>query len=46
MLLTLNNLACYQSLMQGMRDAIEAGSFTEFTGQTKAAWGKGDIAPL
>ena len=46
MLLTWNNLAYYQYLMQGMRDAIEAGTFEEFRLKTKADWAKGDLAPL
>lgn len=46
MLLTWNNLAYYQYLMQGMRDAIEAGRFSDFKAETKAAWEKGDLAPL
>ena len=29
-LLTIHNLAYYNRLMQGMRDAIEAGTFGEF----------------
>lgn len=44
MLLTWNNLAYYQSLMQGMRDAIETGSFQEFRAKTRADWARGDIA--
>lgn len=46
MLLTWNNLAYYQSLMQGMREAIEAGTFEEFRQKTKADWARGDIAAL
>ncbi|WP_350334100.1 tRNA guanosine(34) transglycosylase Tgt [Coralliovum pocilloporae] len=46
MLLTWNNLHYYQTLMQGMRDAIEAGRFDDFRLQTKAAWAAGDMAPL
>ncbi|WP_417674238.1 tRNA guanosine(34) transglycosylase Tgt [Roseibium sp.] len=46
MLLTWNNLAYYQSLMQGMRDAIETGTFEEFCQKTKADWARGDIAAL
>ncbi|WP_425087472.1 tRNA guanosine(34) transglycosylase Tgt [Stappia sp.] len=45
MLLTWNNLAYYQRLMQGMRDAIEAGSFQDFRAATREAWARGDIAP-
>ncbi len=46
MLLTWNNLAYYQWLMQGMRDAIEAGRFDEFAAETQAGWQMGDIAPV
>lgn len=46
MLLTWNNLAYYQYLMQGMRDAIEAGRFVEFKAETSEAWEKGDISTL
>jgi queuine tRNA-ribosyltransferase len=44
MLLTWNNLAYYQSLMQGIRDAIEAGTFEDFRRETREAWARGDIA--
>ncbi|MDM7851440.1 tRNA guanosine(34) transglycosylase Tgt [Pseudochrobactrum kiredjianiae] len=46
MLLTWNNLHYYQYLMQGIRDAIEAGRFNDFFEETRAEWAKGDIAPL
>jgi len=46
MLLTWNNIAYYQTLMQGMRDAIEAGRFDAFYAETKENWAKGDIAAL
>ncbi|WP_420332375.1 tRNA guanosine(34) transglycosylase Tgt [Roseibium sp.] len=46
MLLTWNNIAYYQHLMKGMRDAIEAGSFADFYAQTKENWARGDIAPV
>jgi queuine tRNA-ribosyltransferase len=42
MLLTWVNVAYYQSLMQGIRDAIEAGCFDEFKAETKAAWARGE----
>ncbi len=42
MLLTWVNVAYYQSLMQGIRDAIEAGRFQEFKAETKAAWARGE----
>ena len=46
MLLSWNNLHYYQSLMQGMRDAIEQKRFREFTGVTTQAWSAGDIEPV
>ncbi len=46
MLLTWNNLAYYQSLMQGMRDAIEDGSFEEFRLKTREGWARGDIEKI
>ncbi|MCP4315580.1 MAG: tRNA guanosine(34) transglycosylase Tgt [Hyphomicrobiales bacterium] len=46
MLLTWNNLFYYQSLMQGIRDAIEAGSYAEFMAQTQAERERGDIDRL
>lgn len=42
MLLTEINLAYYQSLMQGIRAAIEAGCLAEFAAATKAAWNAGE----
>ncbi|WP_367714704.1 tRNA guanosine(34) transglycosylase Tgt [Nitratireductor sp. GISD-1A_MAKvit] len=46
MLLTWNNLSYYQSLMQDIRDAIEAGRFSERSAEISAAWEQGDIAPI
>jgi len=46
MLLTWNNLAYYQSLMAGMRGAIEAGRFADFRAETREGWARGDIAAL
>ena len=46
MLLTWNNLAYYQQLMQGIRDSIEAGTFEEFRASTRADWARGDIPPV
>lgn len=43
MLLSWNNLSYYQWLMQGMRDAIEGGVFSDFKALTEAGWEKGDI---
>src|SRR6476661_7670243 len=39
------NVAYYQHLMQGMRDAIANGTFEDFQNQTRAGWARGDIAP-
>ncbi|WP_068081713.1 tRNA guanosine(34) transglycosylase Tgt [Polycladidibacter stylochi] len=45
MLLTWNNLAYYQYLMQGIRDAIDAGQFEDFRQKTKEDWARGDLEP-
>ena len=45
-LLSSINLAYYQTLMQGMRDAIERGAFADFCAQTKEGWLKGDLPAL
>lgn len=42
MLLTWNNLAYYQSLMAGIRAAIEAGRFADFASETAEGWAKGE----
>jgi len=42
MLLSAINLAYYQSLMRGMREAIEAGRFDAFRAQVKEQWARGD----
>ncbi len=46
MLLTWNNLAYYQWLMNGMRHAIDEGRFEEFSMETSEAWQRGDIPAL
>ncbi|WP_299470482.1 tRNA guanosine(34) transglycosylase Tgt [uncultured Roseibium sp.] len=46
MLLTWNNIAYYQQLMQGMRDAIDQGCFEDFYAETKENWARGDIPAL
>jgi queuine tRNA-ribosyltransferase len=46
MLLSAINLAYYQELMAGMRDAIAGGRFAEFRAQTREGWQKGDLPPL
>ena len=43
MLLSEINVAYYQHLMQGMRDAIADGRFEDFQKQTRAGWARGDI---
>ena len=43
-LLSTINLAYYQALMAGMREAIAAGQFAHFRAATLAQWEKGDIA--
>ncbi|HEX5213465.1 MAG TPA: tRNA guanosine(34) transglycosylase Tgt [Pseudolabrys sp.] len=45
-LLSTVNLAYYQALMAGMREAIAAGAFADFRAATKAGWQQGDIAAL
>ncbi len=46
MLLTWNNLSYYQNLMQGIRDAIEAGRMAEFAAETSDRWARGDLPPV
>jgi queuine tRNA-ribosyltransferase len=43
MLLSEINIAYYQHLMQGIRNAIAAGTFENFREQTRAGWAQGDI---
>ena len=43
MLLSWANIAYYQSLMQRIRDAIDAGQFEEFRAETHAQWKRGDV---
>jgi queuine tRNA-ribosyltransferase len=45
MLLSDINIAYYQHLMQGIRDAISHGTFKEFYQRTREDWARGDIAP-
>jgi queuine tRNA-ribosyltransferase len=45
MLLSEINIAYYQELMAGIREAIAQGSFASFRERTRAGWAKGDIAP-
>jgi queuine tRNA-ribosyltransferase len=44
MLLSWANVAYYQQLMQGMREAIAAGAFEEFRERTKEGWKRGDVS--
>lgn len=46
MLLTWNNLSYYQQLMQGARDAIEAGTYGDYMAGCQESWGRGDIVAL
>jgi queuine tRNA-ribosyltransferase len=46
MLLSAINLAYYQELMAGMRDAIEQGRFAEFRALTREGWARGDLPPV
>jgi queuine tRNA-ribosyltransferase len=45
MLLSEINIAYYQHLMGGIRDAIAQGSFAQFREHTRAGWAQGDITP-
>src|SRR3954466_4503938 len=45
MLLSEINVAYYQHLMRGMREAIAGGTFETFQMKTRADWARGDIAP-
>jgi queuine tRNA-ribosyltransferase len=45
-LLSTINLAYYQTLMGGIRDAIAAGRFADFQAATEAQWAQGDLPPL
>jgi queuine tRNA-ribosyltransferase len=45
-LLSAINVAYYQELMAGMRDAIAQGRFAEFRAQTRESWEQGDLPPL
>jgi queuine tRNA-ribosyltransferase len=42
-LLSTINIAYYQALMGGMREAIEAGRFADFRAATIAGWEQGDL---
>jgi queuine tRNA-ribosyltransferase len=42
MLLSWVNVAYYQSLMAGAREAISAGSFARYAAETTEAWARGE----
>jgi queuine tRNA-ribosyltransferase len=44
MLLTWNNLAYYEALMDGLRQAISAGRLGDFIAEVKEGWARGDGA--
>ena len=46
MLLTWHNLRYYQDIMAGMRDAIGAGTFTQWQADFHAGRAQGDVDPL
>jgi queuine tRNA-ribosyltransferase len=46
MLLSAGNLAYYQQLMAGMREAIAARRFESFREELKQSWAQGDLPPL
>jgi queuine tRNA-ribosyltransferase len=46
MLLSWNNVAYYQSLMQDIRAAIESGRFAERAAEISEAWKRGDLPSL
>jgi queuine tRNA-ribosyltransferase len=46
MLMTWHNLHYYQELMQGLRDAIAAGTLAAFVADFHAQRAMGDIDPL
>jgi queuine tRNA-ribosyltransferase len=45
MLLSAINVAYYQNLMAGMRAAIEANSFADFSAAVRESWARGDLPP-
>jgi queuine tRNA-ribosyltransferase len=45
MLLSEINIAYFQTLMSGMREAIASDSFEAFRAQTREGWAAGDISP-
>src|SRR6266705_3255026 len=45
MLLSEINVAYYQHLMHGIREAVSQGAFESFRERTRADWAKGDMGP-
>ena len=45
MLLSEINIAYYQHLMDGIRQAVAQGNFADFRARTRSEWEKGDVAP-
>jgi queuine tRNA-ribosyltransferase len=45
MLLSEINIAYYQDLMRGIREAISKSTFAEFRARARADWARGDITP-
>ncbi|WFU03440.1 tRNA guanosine(34) transglycosylase Tgt [Rhizobium sp. CB3171] len=45
MLLSWHNLAYYQELMHGIRQAIAEGRFADFMAETQENWARGDLEP-
>jgi queuine tRNA-ribosyltransferase len=43
MLLSGINVAYYQKLMSGVRDAVAAGAFAAFCAGAREGWAKGDV---
>ncbi|MGG6893464.1 tRNA guanosine(34) transglycosylase Tgt [Rhizobium sp. BR 315] len=46
MLLSWHNLAYYQELVQGIRQAIAEGRFADFMAETQENWARGDLEPV
>jgi queuine tRNA-ribosyltransferase len=46
MLLSWHNLAYYQELMQGIRQAIAENRFADFMAETQENWARGDLEPV
>jgi queuine tRNA-ribosyltransferase len=45
MLLSEINIAYYQDLMRGIREAVSQGNFAEFRERARVDWARGDITP-